>query len=373
MKSFDAVVIGGGFYGAVIALYLKKERGLNDVLLIEKEQELLSRASFRNQARVHNGYHYPRSLTTALRSRINFPKFVRAWPNSIYKTFTKIYAVARNSKVTAHQFERFCREIGAPVKKAESIERALFDPRLIEDAFLVEEYAFDSTEIRRQLIQDLVSNNIEVRLHTTARDILSSGRLAVVLEKGESVQARYVFNCAYSSINQFKGAFSGVATNLKHEITELALVQLPSELKYMGVTLIDGPFFSVMPFPARTGLHTLSHVRYTPHLHWYESAHQSPYEKLDGYQKVTRFDRMIRDSARYMPSILRAKYVESLFEVKTVLVKNEVDDGRPILFEKCASLPGFYSILGGKIDNVFDILEMLSGENFVALPRELEL
>jgi hypothetical protein len=69
---------------------------------------------------------------------------------------------------------------------------------------------------------------------------------------------------------------------------------------------------------------------------------------------------MIRDSGRYVPSLCKAKYVDSLFEVKTVLVKNEGDDGRPILFEKHPSLPNLFSLLGGKIDNIYDILEKMN-------------
>jgi hypothetical protein len=68
---------------------------------------------------------------------------------------------------------------------------------------------------------------------------------------------------------------------------------------------------------------------------------------------------MRRDAARYLPLILNAEYVGSLFEIKTVLVKNEGDDGRPILFEQHQELPGCYSILGGKIDNIYDVLEKL--------------
>jgi hypothetical protein len=66
--------------------------------------------------------------------------------------------------------------------------------------------------------------------------------------------------------------------------------------------------------------------------------------------------------ARYLPVIEDTKYVESLFEIKTILVKNEGDDGRPILFEKHFELPGCYSILGGKIDNIYDVLEKLDSE-----------
>jgi hypothetical protein len=118
-----------------------------------------------------------------------------------------------------------------------------------------------------------------------------------------------------------------------------------------------------MPFPAR-GLHTLSHVRYTPHLHWNDEQGIDPYKKLKEYDHTTRVDRIVRDVGRYLPGVLDATYVESLFEVKTVLENNEVDDGRPILFEKHASLPGCFSILGGKIDNIYDIIEKLENEFF---------
>ncbi|MBC7489820.1 MAG: D amino acid oxidase (DAO) family protein, partial [Glaciimonas sp.] len=168
-------------------------------------------------------------------------------------------------------------------------------------------------------------------------------------------------NCTYSGLNQFKGDFLGTQTELKQEITEMALMQTPPALAGLGITVMDGPFFSMMPFPAR-GLHTLSHVRYTPHRHWNDAQGIDPYQKLKNYERTTRVDRMVRDAGRYLPAILNAKYVESLFEVKTILAKNEGDDGRPILFEKHPELPGCYSVLGGKIDNIYDALEKLNSE-----------
>src|SRR5262245_4941938 len=94
----DVAVIGGGFYGCAIAAHLR--RRLPRVVLFEKEADLLQRASLRNQARVHNGYHYPRSLLTALRSHVNFARFVRDYRDCIDDRFDKYYAVARHlSKV----------------------------------------------------------------------------------------------------------------------------------------------------------------------------------------------------------------------------------------------------------------------------------
>jgi glycine/D-amino acid oxidase-like deaminating enzyme len=367
---FDAVVIGGGFYGSAIAIYLAKQRGFKKIVLVERESALLTRASYNNQARVHNGYHYPRSFTTAYRSRVNLPRFVRDWPLAVKQDFTQLYAIARrNSKVTAKQFVRFCKEINARLEPVDQPMRQLFEPRLIEDVFAVEEYAFDACMLSRWAQQELQECSVEISLNTqvTAISNANYAQLKVALrEKNESeveIFSRYVFNCTYSGLNQFVGDFPGTQIKLKHEIAEMALMQASPELADLGVTVMDGPFFSMMPFPSR-GLHTLSHVRYTPHLSWLDQVKTDPYQTLASYHRETRIDRMLRDVGRYMPAIADANYVESLFEIKTVLVKNEGDDGRPILFENHASFPKCYSILGGKIDNIYDAFEKLDAQSF---------
>nr|WP_085704357.1 FAD-dependent oxidoreductase [Pseudomonas sp. MCal1] len=366
---FDAVIIGGGFYGCAIAIYLAKNRGFKRVLLVERESSLLQRASYNNQARVHNGYHYPRSFTTAYRSRLNLPKFVRDWPEAVNQEFTKLYAISRrNSKVTAKQFVRFCTDIGAEIQTADPAMRKLFEPRLIEDVYLVKEYAFNSTLIANKARLELLESGVDLLLDTQVASIskATSGELSIAIcdTGGERkvLSSRYIFNCSYSGINQLKGDFPGVKTELKQEITEMALMKMPAPLADLGITVMDGPFFSLMPFPAK-GLHTLSHVRYTPHLQWRDEPGISPYEKLSDYPRISQVDRMVRDVSRYLPSLSKAQYVESLFEVKTILMKNESDDGRPILFEKYEDLPRCFSILGGKIDNIYDVLEKLDAEH----------
>jgi len=368
MVLYDAIIIGGGFYGTAIACELTTRRGFARVALLEREQKLLTRSSYNNQARIHNGYHYPRSFTTAYRSRVNLPSFVRDYPDAVKRDFTKLYAIARrNSNVTAKQFVRFCQDIGAKLEPAPQALSTMFEPRLIEAVFLAQEYVFDASVLAVQAAAELNRAGVEVRFGAHVNSIRAeSSRLAVdcaqtVTGISETLTARTVFNCTYSGLNQFSGDFPGAQTRLKQEITEMALMEPPATLAGLGVTVMDGPFFSMMPFPPRK-LHTLSHVRYTPHLHWLDQPGIDPYQRLENYECATRVDRMVRDVARYLPAVLDARYVDSLFEVKTVLVKNEGDDGRPILFEKHPELPGCYSILGGKIDNIYDILEKMNNE-----------
>jgi hypothetical protein len=71
---------------------------------------------------------------------------------------------------------------------------------------------------------------------------------------------------------------------------------------------------------------------------------------------------MLRDAARYMPILSRCEVSTTLFEIKSVLRQNEGDDGRPIFFSRAGSFGRVISVLGAKIDNIFDVLERIDTE-----------
>jgi len=359
-RSCDALVIGGGFYGCTLAVHLA--RCFDRVLLLEQESDILTRASLANQARIHNGYHYPRNFLTALRSFINFPRFVLDYIDCVDKSFEAYYAVARmHSKVSAQQFKGVCDHIGAPIKPARAAVKKLFNDDLIEEVFLTREYAFNAASLRQKLAGEIAATGVELSLQARVAKVeaLPSGRVMVHTD-GQSIDAGTVYNCTYSGINSLLKESDLPLLELKHEIAEIALMEPARELDGMGITVMDGPFFSSTPFPAR-GLYSLSHVRYTPHSNWRDSEtfHQ-PYEYLRARAPQTNFGYMIRDAQRYLPCLGKSRYVDSLFEVKTVLVKNEADDGRPILFRQNHGIKNFSIIMGGKIDNIYDILQMLA-------------
>ena len=77
-------IIGGGVFGLYISWFLAG-RG-HDVTVFEREKEPMTHASYHNQARVHNGYHYPRNVLTALLSRISMPRFVADFLDCVYNS-----------------------------------------------------------------------------------------------------------------------------------------------------------------------------------------------------------------------------------------------------------------------------------------------
>ena len=362
------VIIGGGFYGLNIALFLRDELGMDNILVIEKELTMMSRASYVNQARVHNGYHYPRSVLTGSRSAVNFPRFVDDFKEAIVDDFDKYYGISRIlSKVNAHQFKNFADKIGAKVDVSPEEIVDLFDNNLVEQTYKVQEYAFNS-----HILRDLLLRRIGEKPGITIQDSEEvQGLKQVVGDKVEVTTtddayiADKVINCSYSQINTLhrKSGISLVA--LKHELTEMALIRLPKHLDKFSITIMDGPFFSIMPFPSR-GLHTLSHVRYTPHASWLDDIN-TDINKHDVHRYFadiklhSNYKKMYADVVRYIPALKDMQYVESITEVKTVLQKSEGDDSRPILFRSDFGIHNYICIMGGKLDNIYDAFDELRG------------
>src|ERR1043165_5572522 len=149
-RGADAIVIGGGFFGCETALELRR-LGFERVIVAEREPAILRRASFVNQARVHNGYHYPRALATALKSRKNFDRFVADYGDEIEHGLEKFYAIASGSRVSADQFAAFCQSIGAAIGPASREIEQLFSPGMVERVFRVRELAFNARKLARRM------------------------------------------------------------------------------------------------------------------------------------------------------------------------------------------------------------------------------
>lgn len=356
---YDYLIIGGGFYGCCLALFLRSVS--KKVVVIEAEPNLMTRASRVNQARVHTGFHYPRSALTAVKSMILHRRFIDDFAEAVVGDFQMLYAVAkRNSKASAKRFFRIFNELGAPIERASPQQIALFNPKMIDAVFNCREYAFDYSKLAAMMSDRLAKAGVDVLLSTSVLSITDGNeRVVVGLSTGNELSAPLAFNATYSNLNGMLATADLPRAALKHELAEIALITPPTSLMGHAVTVMDGPFFSCMPYPAE-GLYSLSHVRYTPHRSW-KGCPSKKVEAalLSGCLPESRFRHMLNDAARFIPSMVESEYEKSLFEFKTVLIKNEVDDGRPILYQRDPVDSRVISILGGKIDNIYDLFDMV--------------
>jgi glycine/D-amino acid oxidase-like deaminating enzyme len=350
-EQYDRVVIGAGIFGLYAALLFAR-KGLR-VLVVEKERGPLMRASHVNQARIHRGYHYPRSLSTAEATAHYVERFITEFPFAVNGSFKQIYAIAKNFSYTnATEYEKFCARAKIPCEKIDTA--GYFNPTMIEAAYTTEEYGFDASAMRTYLVRELeqfgsVDFWYGTRIHEVVRD--NTDYVMEMKEEGgktHRVRTPYVVNATYAGINGVLSLFQHEALHIKYEYAEIALCTVTVPLHNVGVTVMDGPFFSLMPFGS-TGLHSLSAVSYTPH----KVSTTEIEEPL--MKNLSRFIEMRQLARTYLKGNIDMTHDHSLFATKTILAKTELDDARPTLIYVHSNEPRLVTIMSGKLNTIFDL------------------
>lgn len=375
IETYDKIIIGAGLYGLYAALFCarKKER----VLVLEWDDQAFRRATYINQARVHMGYHYPRSLSTAQKSAGYFERFVRDYEFCILKEFHQVYATsAQFSWTDAGQFQKFCHRAG--IRCEEISPSRYFRTGMCDGAFLTTEYTYDAKLLRDYYLTQL-KGELGVQILYGARICRiyrDDAVYRVELEDGSCVQTGFLLNAAYASANQVLKKVSGMdfePFGIKYELCEIILCEPSEALRPVGITVMDGPFFSLMPF-GRTGLHSLTSVTFTPHMTSYEPLPVfSCQEKSGGTcspkqlgncndcpaHPASAWPYMSHMAEKYLREEYGFSYHGSLFSMKPILKNSELDDSRPTVIRRLSKKPVFVSVLSGKINTVYDLDEVL--------------
>ncbi len=374
---FDKIIIGAGLYGLYSALFSAK-RG-EKCIVLEYDSESFKRATYINQARVHMGYHYPRSLSTAVKSAGYFNRFNEDYGFCVLKTFDQIYATSTDfSWTNGEQFQKFCRD--ANIRCEEVPLSKYFKPGMCDGAFLTEEYTYDAHILRDWFLQQLAQYaNVQIVYGARIDKIIRKDDIyEVLMADGSTYESRFVLNATYASCNQILRKVSAkdfVADifEIKYELCEIILCDVDERLKNTGLTVMDGPFFSIMPF-GMTGQHSLTSVTFTPHMTSYEKTPVFECQEKSGglcspeqlgncnscpAKPYTAWDYMSGLAKKYMRDDLTFNYCKSLFSMKPILKASEIDDSRPTVVKIHSKEPYFVSVLSGKINTVYDLDEIL--------------
>ena len=385
-RTYDRIIIGAGLYGLYAA---KLCGGKNEkVLVLERDPEAFGRATYINQARVHMGYHYPRSLTTAMKSAGYFRRFCEDYDFCIERGFQQIYATSsRFSWTDAEQFTGFCQAAG--IRCEEQPVSRYFNPEMCDGAFLTEEYTYDARMLRDYFLESIraypnVTLLFNARI-TKIRTMDEEGVFRILLEDSSEFETPFLLNATYASTNQVLNLAEGIDQkrfNIKYELCEIILTEPSDALRGIGLTVMDGPFFSIMPF-GKTGYHSLTAVSFTPHVASYDALPKFHCQELavkelgekEGrrlccpeqlgncgecpYRPESAWPYMDHLARKYMLPRYDYRYVKSLFSMKPILKSSEVDDSRPTAIHINHDRPRMVSVLSGKINTVYDLDEFL--------------
>ena len=368
---YDKIILGAGLYG----LYAAQKCGAagQKVLVLEKDPAPFMRATYINQARVHMGYHYPRSYSTAIKSAGYFERFCRDYDFCLLKSFDQVYATSAHfSWTSAADFRRFCR--AANIRCDDVSPEKYFNPGQCDGAFLTTEYTYDAQILKEYFLREIAKlPNVTVLYQHKPDAIRRTGSVWQVHAGDVTAETPYLLNATYAGVNEVHRMMGFEPFRIKYELCEIILCTVDEKLKNTGITVMDGPFFSIMPFGC-TGLHSLTSVTFTPHVTSYDTvptfgcqqasqglcSPQSLYNCNSCPAKPASAWPMMSQLARkYLKEEYGFAYRESLFSMKPILKASEIDDSRPTVIRQYAEDPAFVSVLSGKINTVYDLDEVL--------------
>ncbi len=379
---FDFVIIGGGIFGCYSALYLAG-RGAR-VALVEKEARLFRKASLVNQARLHSGYHYPRSVATAAMSDEHKERFTAEHRPFVNFSFEKYYAIDRFGSFTdPAQFERFCQYLNIRCDRV--AQHPLFNFERLEALYRTEEYSFDPVLLREYYVQRVENTpGITVFKNSQVQTAQADGgewQLGVMsyelgVKSGITHNSNLitplitttVINATYAASSAINRLFGVPELALTHEISEIAFVTSP-QFAQRGLTVMDGPFGSIMPY-GQSGLLSLSSVAYTHHKICYDNLPrfdcqtesdpacrpEAPGICTDCARRpVSNAAKMLAQMRQYFSETVQFEAQLSYFTIKSKLKASYIDDGRPTDISLLRNEPKFYCLFAGKVNSIYEI------------------
>ena len=368
--TYDKIILGAGLYG----LYAARQCGAagQRVLVLERDPGPFMRATYINQARVHMGYHYPRSYSTAIKSAHYFKRFCEDFAFCLHTAFDQVYATSAHFSWTdAPAFRRFCR--AADIRCDDVAPTKYFNPGLCDGAFLTTEYTYDA-QVKTWFLEQLAGlPGVEIAYAHKPDKIEAVGEVWRVQAGERTDEAPFLLNATYAGVNDIHRMLGLPSFGIKYEKCEIILCEVSEALKNTGITVMDGPFFSLMPF-GQTGLHSLTSVTFTPHETSYDSVATFPCQGQSGgrcapgdlyncnecpAKPATAWPYMSQLARKYLKEEYGFTYKGSLFSMKPILKSSEIDDSRPTVVRVLHRAPTLVSVLSGKINTVYDLDEVL--------------
>lgn len=372
---YDKIIVGAGLYG----LYAAEKCGAlgQKILVIEKDTHAFRRATYINQARVHMGYHYPRSYSTAIKSAHYFERFCKDYDFCLAKSFEQVYATSAHfSWTNAAEFRQFC--AASNIRCDDVSPNKYFNPGQCDGAFLTTEYAYDAQVLKEHFLKRLAElPNVEFAYNSKPESVQRVGDVWRVKAGDVTAEAPFLLNATYAGVNELHQMMGFEPFKIKYELCEIILCTVNDALRDVGITVMDGPFFSIMPF-GQTPYHSLTSVTFTPHITSHDSLPNFDCQQRSGgrcrpgdlyncddcpAKPQSAWPMMSQLARKYLKADYGFEYAGSLFSMKPILRASEIDDSRPTVVRQYTNDPAFVSVLSGKINTVYDLDEVLTHVN----------
>ena len=339
MKSNKKVlIIGAGIHGSFLAKYLIEKK--IQVYLVEKNKEICLGSSNATHNRANRGFHYPRSRKTTLECKKGYEFFVNNYKRFLKQT-NSFYCIEKKSKVSLKNYVNFFKKNKLKIKIIKN--NHFIKNEYLEGIVQGEEGCYNHYEIKKYLKRKLKSNYLKRYFNFHLKKVSYQKNLIRLKDKkGRNINQKFdfVINATYDNSNMISNLF-GVRSSYKykHQFTEVVCVK--SKRKFPGITIMDGPYATIMPHVGKKNEYLLYDVT--------NSILKKSNKPININNPKTNFKKIKKKLSRYINYTNDLKYIKSFYGKRPVPIKdNTADRSTKILKEILKNKTNFISIKEGK-------------------------
>lgn len=341
----EVVIIGSGLFGCCCAIELSRAGFKVD--LIDKDKDIMLHASRVNHNRIHLGYHYLRSVDTAEQSIEGLLSFLFNYGHAVENQFSNYYAIAKErSKTTPEEFLNFCSKVGIGYDY-EYPKEHLLDKSKLSACFKVPEPVFDYSILKKQVAENLKKSGVNVKLNAELTDLKKlDGGVYQVSYGGKDKNYDVVINASYAGFNNVNQMLNIPLKQLLYE--QVVIPEFEYAHPQFGLTIMDGPFCSVMPKGKDQNNFLLYHVK------------NSVFENklaltLPEFSEKTNneVDEIYTSSTLFMPFLKDVKRIT--YNQITRVVHRNSDDARLTELHTYNNYNNYFAVLSGKISTCIQV------------------
>ena len=330
MKKKKICIIGAGWYGCHIGLYLK-DKG-HEITIFEKKKNIFLGSSGYNQYRLHRGFHYPRSSETIQEIKKNFTKFYTKYKNFVFFPKNNLYCIAKKKSLIDEKIYQLI--LKNHKLKFKKIKNHLL--RNIEGVFISNE--------------GVIKNNkfIQYYRKKLKKNILFNKNISNFNKIGKKYDS--IIDCTNNTlVNRHYKKFNYILT--------LSAVYKKRKNKIVfPITIMDGKLPSLYPYSDVRNQYTLTHSKYTHIKKFKDIKNLNKFKKKQKPRTVLNIINKMEKSLIYFYPDFKKNFIFQKYFFSYKVLPEESSDKRSIVIKKYKNI---ISCTSPKIINIFSFQEYL--------------
>jgi hypothetical protein len=226
-------IIGGGWVGCHLALKLMDE---HEVTIFEKNDLLFHETSFKNQNRLHFGYHYARNFRTRHLCENTFNTFINDYGFLVKDINKNFYCVPKNKSII--DFGTF-----TEIFKIKNSSINFFSLTNMEGCVLTNEKYIDYHAAHIFFNQKLKKIFKKKKIDSSQLVKISKNFDLIINATNNEIKDTNIIDDFY-------------------ELTISLIYEKVNKTEFDSLTIVDGQFFSIYPY--KDNLYTVTDVEHTP-------------------------------------------------------------------------------------------------------------